>query len=178
MGKFLMVVLAGVLAQVVGDELKAMLPRIAMGVLGLAVRMLPNEKAARYGEEWAAHLADIPGGLSKVFFAVDLIRAAVVLELGRGWRAFLAWGGSRLAPRLVGVVVVFYVALFRVRQIVLSFLSACGIRWAAELSKRGDQQAFVLGVGILIVCLVKCLSESGSAFPRQFPTNFPPASAA
>lgn len=45
-----------------------------------AVKSLPSEKQERYLEEWTAALADTPGFLVKVFFALDLYRASFFIS--------------------------------------------------------------------------------------------------
>ncbi len=62
------------------EEWKAWTPRLAQKLMRGAVRSLPSEKQERYLEEWTAALADTPGFLGKVFFALDLHRASFLIS--------------------------------------------------------------------------------------------------
>ena len=68
--------LISVITMVFAEEWKAWTPRLAQKLMRGAVRLLPPEKRERYSEEWAAHLADTPGFLTKVFVAFSFYRAS------------------------------------------------------------------------------------------------------
>jgi len=74
--KFLESIITGIVSRVVAEELKAWSPTIVTKFTAIAVGRLPVEQRERFAEEWESHLNAIPGDLSKIVFAFDLIRAA------------------------------------------------------------------------------------------------------
>ena len=65
---------------VFAEEWKAWTPRLTQKLMRGAVKSLPPEKQERYLEEWTADLADTPGFLLKVLFALDLYRASFLIS--------------------------------------------------------------------------------------------------
>ncbi len=72
--------LESIFEAVFAEEWKAWTPRLAQKLMQGAVKSLPPEKQERYLEEWTAALADTPGFLVKVFFALDLYRASFLIS--------------------------------------------------------------------------------------------------
>jgi lipopolysaccharide/colanic/teichoic acid biosynthesis glycosyltransferase len=64
------------LASWVASELLDWAPRLTEWAIQVAVRKLSAQERARYSEEWLAGVEHIPGRLSKLLYAIDLIRAA------------------------------------------------------------------------------------------------------
>jgi hypothetical protein len=58
------------------DECKAWAPRLTEWLIARSVTRLPEDQRDRYGEEWRSHINDIPGELSKIFWAVRYFSAA------------------------------------------------------------------------------------------------------
>jgi lipopolysaccharide/colanic/teichoic acid biosynthesis glycosyltransferase len=67
-------VIIGVLGSLVAAEVYLWLPSLANRLLRYNAAKLPSEISPRLLEEWQAVLTDIPGNLSKFFFALDLFR--------------------------------------------------------------------------------------------------------
>ncbi len=65
-----------VLARIVADELTSWCPSFAARLIRGASKFLPPDEQGRYLEEWTAAVEDLPGKWSKLFFALDLYRAA------------------------------------------------------------------------------------------------------
>ncbi len=77
---FAATLLGGIIVGLLTDELKAWLIRFAELLMLNAIRHLPEQERDRYAEEWAASLADVPGSLSKLVFAMDLHRATICIN--------------------------------------------------------------------------------------------------
>lgn len=73
MGHFL----AGLLGKLCVDELRAWLPKVALRLTRIAVRILPEDQRERYDEEWRSHLDDAPGALTKLGIACGFLCAAI-----------------------------------------------------------------------------------------------------
>ena len=74
--KIIIPLILAVVGKLAADELKAWLPRLATLLKDRAVRRLPQVYRARYDEEWASSLLEVPGDLSKTFFALSLLCGA------------------------------------------------------------------------------------------------------
>ena len=66
----------GIFKTIAVDEFKAWTPRLSDLLMHSAVRRLPPEQQERYAEEWKSAIADIPGWIGKLIFALDLHRAS------------------------------------------------------------------------------------------------------
>jgi hypothetical protein len=73
---FLLALLEAVFGRLLGEELSARWPTVIDTLLRFAVRRLPKFYQSELEREWHSVLADLPGPLSKFFFAADLIRGA------------------------------------------------------------------------------------------------------
>jgi hypothetical protein len=74
-------IIIGILICFVADEFLQWSPIVAKWLVRKNARRLPTEELQeRYKEEWLAHINDIPGRLSKLFFAAGIIRAAFVVK--------------------------------------------------------------------------------------------------
>jgi hypothetical protein len=62
--------------KLVADDFRAWAPRLTEWLVAHAVARLPEDQRDRYGEEWRSHVNDIPGDLSKIFWAVRYMSAA------------------------------------------------------------------------------------------------------
>ncbi|MBW7964964.1 sugar transferase [Bradyrhizobium sp. BR 10261] len=69
-------VLGAVFAKLLADDLKAWSPSIVSSIIAAATRLMPDQRAARAREEWESHVAEIPGDLSRVCFALSCVIAA------------------------------------------------------------------------------------------------------
>jgi hypothetical protein len=78
-------------------EFHAWAPILAKRALRLAVRVLPLGEREERSEQWSSDLEQIPGNVSKLLFAVDLIRGAVCFR-------FLAGDYKSLKHRIVDIV--------------------------------------------------------------------------
>lgn len=65
-------VLLGIVASVIAAEVYMWLPALASWMVRYAASRLPR-MSDRYREEWTADLADIPGHVMKILYAVDLL---------------------------------------------------------------------------------------------------------
>jgi lipopolysaccharide/colanic/teichoic acid biosynthesis glycosyltransferase len=104
-----------ILGRVIGDEAKAWLPWIATRIKQIAVRRLPPQCRSRYEEEWESDLLSVPGDLSKILYAVSLLRGAAgisVLEMdispwtASAWRRCLEMGLAALGIWLLGPMMI------------------------------------------------------------------------
>lgn len=79
------IIISGAISLVVAIavlEFEAWLPRIVGRLIKSAVRRLPKSHQARYAEEWAAHVAEIPGAAAKLWHATGFV-----------------WGAGNMFPR-------------------------------------------------------------------------------
>ena len=65
-------VLLGIVASVIAAEVYMWLPALALWIVRCTASRLPR-MSDRYREEWTADLADIPGHVMKLLYAVDLL---------------------------------------------------------------------------------------------------------
>lgn len=70
--------IGAVVVKVIADDVKEWTPWVTRRLLDIAVRRLPEGQQERYAEEWAAHLAEIPGVVGKL--AVSLQFQIAVFE--------------------------------------------------------------------------------------------------
>jgi hypothetical protein len=69
-----------------------MLPWLSDRVLSIAVRLLPDDRKARYIEEWSSHLVDVPGPISKLAFTLCLPLGALRIR-------YYLWSESKRIKR-------------------------------------------------------------------------------
>lgn len=65
-----------VMSRLFGDEVKAWIPYCTKQTILLAVRRLPENHRARFAEEWASHLVEIPGEAGRLAMALGCLAAA------------------------------------------------------------------------------------------------------
>jgi lipopolysaccharide/colanic/teichoic acid biosynthesis glycosyltransferase len=68
-------VLLSIVLSVIAAELVSLFPALGDWIVRLSARRLPPSVRDRYTEEWKAHLAALPGGLSKLVCALGTIWA-------------------------------------------------------------------------------------------------------
>jgi hypothetical protein len=73
--------IGSIFSKLLTDECKAWLPWLTRRLLAFAVNRLPQRRRERYEEEWNAHIAEIPGELSKFVTAVSIIFGAVRMRI-------------------------------------------------------------------------------------------------
>jgi hypothetical protein len=73
-----------VFAKLLADEIKAWRPRICDAMIKCAASQLLPFQRERYIEQWRCDVEDIPGDLSKLCFAVDLIRGTWLTRVSPG----------------------------------------------------------------------------------------------
>ena len=79
----------GVIVTLIAAECQDWLPRITAFVIRTAARSLPADSRDRYYEEWLAEAAYVPGKISRLIWALGLIRASFAMRNQRPWqRAF------------------------------------------------------------------------------------------
>jgi hypothetical protein len=69
-----------VLVKGLADDFSAWLPWIAERIIRRAVASLPENQRERYSEEWRGSLIEVPGTISKLFYAIDFLRAGVKMS--------------------------------------------------------------------------------------------------
>lgn len=74
-------VLCALLGRVLGDEFKDRADLIANRIVRIAVNVLPPKHREQAQEEWSGDLSRVIGNLSKMLFALDLIRGAARIRL-------------------------------------------------------------------------------------------------
>ncbi len=68
-------ILTGLLSSLLAAELYMWLPHLAEKLIQYHARRVPPDLSSRLLEEWRGDLADLPGNLTKFWFALDLFRA-------------------------------------------------------------------------------------------------------
>ena len=90
-------IVSAAVVKVIADDAKEWTPWITRRLLDIAVRRLPNGQRERYAEEWAAHLAEVPGVVGKMAVSVQFrIAAFGARELDAKTRLD-AWRNERVA---------------------------------------------------------------------------------
>jgi len=69
-------IVAAVVVKVIADDAKEWTPWVTRQLLNAAVRRLPEGQQERYAEEWAAHLAEVPGVIAKLVVSLQFQIAA------------------------------------------------------------------------------------------------------
>ena len=69
-------VFQSVMGKLVADECKAWTPRLTEWLIALAAKRLPQDQRGSYEKEWRSDVSDIPGDLSKIFWAARCVLAA------------------------------------------------------------------------------------------------------
>lgn len=69
-------ILLATMSRLTSDELRAWCPRWTALLLEYALATLPVARRDRYNEEWASHIAEMPGELSRLAAAVGFVFAA------------------------------------------------------------------------------------------------------
>jgi hypothetical protein len=65
-----------VLTPLFGDKLTIWMPWFTKRLLRIAIERLPEAQRERFSEEWASHINEVTGEISKVAFALGCISAA------------------------------------------------------------------------------------------------------
>jgi hypothetical protein len=78
-GGVLMAVLVATLSRLIADDLKEWMPWATQRLIDVAVRRLPEDQRERFTAEWQGAVSEIPGPLSRLLWAADLIRAGLVI---------------------------------------------------------------------------------------------------
>jgi len=73
-----------VLGKLLADEVKAWRPKICDAMIKWAASQLLPFQRERYIEQWRRDLEEIPGDLSKLYFAADLIRGTWLTRVSPG----------------------------------------------------------------------------------------------
>lgn len=72
----LLAIFGSLVAALLRGEVDGWSPRIAASIVKKAVQLMAPDKRARYGEEWMAHLDDLPTPLSKLLASFGILVAA------------------------------------------------------------------------------------------------------
>ena len=73
-----------VFGKLLADEIRAWRPRICDAMIKCAASQLLPFQRERYIEQWRGDLEEIPGDLSKLYFALDLIRGTLLIRVSPG----------------------------------------------------------------------------------------------
>lgn len=65
-----------ILCRIFGEEIVVWIPRLCCSLINFAVRRLPVEQRARYGEEWRSYVNEVPGTISKIVSAAGFLLAS------------------------------------------------------------------------------------------------------
>jgi hypothetical protein len=76
----------GVIVALIAAECQDWLPHITAFVIRTAVRLLPTDSRDRYYEEWLAEAAYVPGKISRLIWALGLIRASFSMRNLKPWQ--------------------------------------------------------------------------------------------
>jgi len=81
-GFFVLSVLAAALSRIVAAEMEAWSPSIMRNLIKLAVGRLPEDRRARFEEEWQSHVNEVPGVVGKILASAGFLLAAHRIALG------------------------------------------------------------------------------------------------
>jgi hypothetical protein len=70
-------VFIGVVARLMGDELKSWSIWLRKRILRMAVAKLPKNRRQRYDERWESRLEELPGEIAKLICSIRLLWAAL-----------------------------------------------------------------------------------------------------
>jgi hypothetical protein len=152
MGKPLTVILAAAAVGILVEEAKVMLPCLSDKILRIAIRLLPNDRKDRYLEEWASHLADIPGPISKLVFTFCLPLASSRIQ-------FYVWSDSKRIKKTTSPHARLYrLALFMLVVLAIQVRLRKIMEWFGFSRPRTkvlgiDYEVFTAVVLVTIICL-------------------------
>jgi hypothetical protein len=161
MGKPLMTILTAAAVGVLVEEAKAMLPWLSDRVLRTAVRLLPDDRKERYLEEWASHLADVPGPISKLAFTLCLPPGALRIR-------FYFWRGSKcIKPTASPHAGLYRLALFMLLGLAIQVRLRKVVEWFGFTRPRSkilgiDYEALAAFILVAIICLCRTQPQSSS----------------
>jgi hypothetical protein len=69
-------IVGAAVVKVIADDAREWTPWVTRRLLDIAVRRLPEGQRERYAEEWAAHLAEVPGVVGKIAVSLQFQIAA------------------------------------------------------------------------------------------------------
>jgi hypothetical protein len=111
--EFIVGILGGVLAALLGAQAIASAPAIARWTVRRAVVRLPEELQDRYSEEWLRVVEDVPGPLLKLWTALGYVLATgslVRLRVGKAVVVAQSDASSGSSGKLVGAKIGFWTA--------------------------------------------------------------------
>jgi len=91
-------ILANALSRQLVDEFKAWVPWLTRSLISVGACILPKTERTRRIEEWASHLEEIPGEISKILVALGFIAAGFWIRYESRDRiriALKAWENAR-----------------------------------------------------------------------------------
>ncbi len=95
-------IVGAAVAKIIADDAKQWTPWVTQRLTDIAVRRLPEGQRARYAEEWAAHLDEVPGVVGKLAVTLQFqIAAFAARELDA--KARLDTWRNEKAAALVGI---------------------------------------------------------------------------
>jgi hypothetical protein len=71
-----MALISALVSKLLADEFRAWSPWIAQHLIRYAISRLPERQRARYEEEWASHINEVPGEVGKLITAAGFLFAA------------------------------------------------------------------------------------------------------
>jgi hypothetical protein len=161
MGKPLTVILTAATVGVLVEEAKAMLPWLSdRMILRVALRLLPFDRRERYLEEWAGHLAEIPGPISKLIFTLCLSLALLRIR-------YYFWSESkRVKPATSPHASLYRLALFMLIALAIQVRLRKIIEWFGFSRPRTK----ILGIDYEIFAAIVLVAI---IFLRQMPPQLP-----
>jgi lipopolysaccharide/colanic/teichoic acid biosynthesis glycosyltransferase len=97
-------VFIGVVARLMGDELKSWSIWLRKRILRMAVAKLPKNRRQRYDERWESRLEELPGEIAKLICSIRLLWAALGIRKAALKRALNSRAIFRQVKRLFDVL--------------------------------------------------------------------------
>jgi len=152
------------------DEFKAWTPWMIGRLIAFAVRLLPEDRRDRYGEEWSSYAAEIPGEIGKIITVLNFSLAALRISFeSRNESRKVASASVRIRHEIVLIALFLNLAQMENRKvrrfclllIIGAAILACRVVALLGLSTQRHATPLTLEEGILIaiVCASGFLRE-------------------
>lgn len=142
------------------DEFKAWTPWMIGRLVSFAVRLLPEDRRERYGEEWSSYVTEIPGEIGKILTALGFSMAAFRISFeSRKESKRAAIARRRSSNEIVLIALFLSIVLMenrKVRHFVLLFVLGAAIlvcRLGTWLGLSAQRQVSTLTIdeGVLLI---------------------------
>jgi hypothetical protein len=120
-----MALISALVSKLLADEFKAWSPWITQHLIRYSISRLPKRQRARYEEEWASHINEVPGDVGKLITAAGFLFAAHRMAGTDGKRAKVRNIAKRMFDVIASAIsLVFLVPLLLVIGLAIRLTSA------------------------------------------------------